>query len=171
VLSLAVVLLAALAYKAGAGDVASAAARQCDGRARFGARFGPTVLAGRLCAGHDGGAGDDSLNGGILADNLIGGADNDTLNIFGTNAADELNVKEDTGLGGSFRTTITGGRMGRVNYIAPTPSNARLTTLNVHGLDGQDTFFVSPSRYFTINIFGGTPSFGPGAGDVLAQVG
>jgi fibronectin-binding autotransporter adhesin len=93
-------------------------------------------------------------------------ADNDTLNIFGTNAADELNVKEDTWLGGSFRTTITGVRMGRVNYIAPTPSNARLTTLNVHGLDGQDTFRVSPSRYFTINIFGGTPSFGPGAGDV-----
>ncbi len=96
--------------------------------------------------------------------------DNDTLNIYGTNAVDDLNVKEDTWLGGSFRTTITGGHTGRVNYIAPTPSNARLTTLNVYGLDGQDNFFVSPSRYFTINIFGGTPSFGPGAGDV-PQVG
>jgi fibronectin-binding autotransporter adhesin len=96
--------------------------------------------------------------------------DNDTLNIYGTNVVDDLNVKEDTWLGGSFRTTITGGHTGRVNYIAPTPSNARLTTLNVYGLDGQDNFFVSPSRYFTINIFGGTPSFGPGAGDV-PQVG
>ncbi len=92
------------------------------------------------------------------------GVDSDVININGTNAVDSFNVKEDAQLAGNFRTTITGGHTGRVNYFAEpltTAINAGLTRVNVSSLGGQDFFFVAPSRFFEIFLFGGLPSFGP----------
>jgi hypothetical protein len=101
------------------------------------------------------------------------GVDSDVININGTNAVDSFNVKEDAQLAGNFRTTITGGHTGRVNYFAEpltTAINAGLTRVNVSSLGEQDFFFVAPSRFFEIFLFGGLPSFGPALTDV-PQVG
>jgi hypothetical protein len=101
------------------------------------------------------------------------GVDLDVININGTNVVDSFNVKEDAQLAGNFRTTISGGHTGRVNYFAEpltTTINAGLTRVNVSSLNGQDFFFVSPSRFFEVFLFGGLPSFGPALTDV-PQVG
>jgi hypothetical protein len=102
----------------------------------------------------NGGIGDDTIvwNNGDNSDTIDGGAGNNTVEVNGAASADDFQ------LGGSG-TTFT---VSRLNLVPFTLSISNTQTLNLNGLDGDDTFRLSNltgiTNLKTINVNGGAGS-------------
>ena len=85
--------------------------------------------------------------------NFNGAGGNDTLNLTGTSSNDVFNFNRATATSGNIDHDINGIQTNFLGF-------ANFTTINVDGLDGDDTFNVPGNFPTTLNVKGNNPSSG-----------